>query len=110
MPSYTDINKAEREKKEQKAEMLSIEEKVDKILKYTKAARRWSIVRGIISIIFLLVFIVGPVIGGVYLFRWINTQIDFEEVGNQYTEFQDTLKGLKDKAAVVEDAFKDIPN
>lgn len=91
--------KQEPVKKEDR--LISLEEKIDKVLKYQKFVRGIAIFRGIISFIFFLVFIVLPIIGGFYLFQYLREHVDFDKIGSQYIEFRETLDELKEKSGQV---------
>ncbi len=116
-----DINLQETPKKEiPKAEPKSnqtslaiLEEKVDKVLKYQKTVRHLAIVRAIISFIFFLVFIIFPIVGGFYLFRFVNDNVDFSQVSGQYKEFYESLNQLKstsDNLGGISDKMGDLKN
>lgn len=86
-----------------------IEEKIDKLLKYQKTVRALAIVRGIISFIFFLVFIVLPIIGSFYLFRFMQERVDFQKVSNQYKEFYETIGELQSEMGKVSDLKDKLP-
>ena len=89
----------EQPKKEDR--LASLEEKIDQVLKYQKSAHGWIILRGIIGLIFFLIFIVLPILGGFYLFQYFKTNVDFEKISNQYTEFRETIDELKEKSGQI---------
>jgi cytochrome b561 len=77
------------------------EEKLNLILKYTKSTNRWMRIKGIISFIFLFVFLILPLIGGWFLFDYFKKNVDFtNKINNaksQLIEFQnlgDEIKGM----------------
>lgn len=61
---------------------LSLEEKVDLILKYHKSARRWAIVGGIFKLTVFFIFIVLPIILAVQFFQGFKDS-------DAYQKFQD---------------------
>lgn len=80
------------------ATLAMIEVKIDKILKYQKTVWGIAIFRGIISFIFFLVFIVLPIVGGVYFFKFIQSSGLIDQLSGQYADFYQTLDSLKDTA------------
>lgn len=72
-----------------------IEEKLDLILKYQKHTRYMAILRGFVSFIFFFVFIIAPIIGGFYLVRIFNDNIDLDKVSSQYKEFYQTIESFR---------------
>ncbi len=54
-----------------KTESMNTEEKIDAILKYQRGAYRWAVPRGLMSLIFFLVFIVLPVSAVIYGLDWL---------------------------------------
>ncbi len=88
---------------QQIATLAMIEAKIDKILKYQRTMRGFAIFRGIISFIFFLVFIVLPIVGGVYFFKYIQSSGLIDQLGGQYTDFYQTLDTFKDTAGQVDD-------
>ncbi|MBU1017446.1 hypothetical protein KKA33_00265 [Patescibacteria group bacterium] len=78
-----------------------LEAKLDQILKYQKTARALAIFRGIISFVFFLIFIVLPIVGGVYFFKYIRESGAIEQLIGQYREFYETVGNLKDTAGQV---------
>lgn len=77
-----------------KSALDSIEEKIDQILKYQKHVRRLAIFRGIISFIFFFVFIILPIIGGLYLVKVFNEKIGVEKVRSQYQDYLQTFESI----------------
>lgn len=67
---------------------MTADEKLDLMLKYMKSARHWAIVRGVVSVIFFLIFIVFPAVGGVYLYRYFKT-VDLSALKNIQAQFED---------------------
>ena len=67
---------------------LTAEQKIDYIYHYAKYAYHWSIFRGIISFLLFLIFVVLPVIGGVYLYRYAKN-FDFSAFQNIQSQFQE---------------------
>ncbi len=78
-----------------KSTLGSIETKIDEILKYQKHMRYMAIFRGIVSFIFFFVFIIAPIIGGVYLVKYFNEKIGVEKVQQQYIEFLKIAEDIK---------------
>lgn len=75
--------------------LADIEEKIDKMLKYQKTVRTIAIIRGVFSFIFFMVFIVLPIIGSFYLFRFLRDNVDLGQISGQYAEFITTFDSLK---------------
>lgn len=67
-------------------DLSSMDEKLDQILKYVKKAHHAAVFRAVMSFIFFLVFIVLPIVGGIYLADWIKENIDFTAITEQYTD------------------------
>ncbi|MBN2096054.1 hypothetical protein JW752_01505 [Candidatus Peregrinibacteria bacterium] len=82
-------------------DLSSLEAKMDQMLKYQRTVRGIAIFRGIISFLFFLVFIVLPIVGGVYFFKYIRTSGLIDQISGQYTDFYQTLDSLKDTAGQV---------
>lgn len=78
--------------------MEDLDEKLDRILKYQRTVRHLAVFRGFISFVFFLVFIVLPIIGSVYMFRFIQENIDFEKIGGQYKGFYESLDQIKEQS------------
>ena len=68
-------------------EDMTLDEKVDEILKYQRKLHRMAIVRGIISFTLFMVLIVLPLVGFYYWFQ--NFSANF---GMSLSEVSDTLK------------------
>lgn len=85
------------------ATLAMIEVKIDKIMKYQKTVRGIAIFRGIISFIFFLIFIVLPIVGGVYFFKFIQTSGLIDQLSGQYTDFYQVLDNFKNTAGQVGD-------
>lgn len=101
------------EPKPNQSSLSSIDEKIDKILKYQKTVRHLAIMRAIISFIFFLVFIVFPIVGGFYLFRFVNENVDFSQISGQYKEFYESFEQLKstsDSLGGISDKVGDLKN
>ena len=79
---------------------------MDQVLKYQKSAHGWIILRGIIGLIFFLIFIVLPILGGFYLFQYFKTNVDLEKISSQYTEFRETIEELKSNAGSLGNLIK----
>ncbi len=68
-------------------EEMTLEEKVDEILRFQRRAHRMAIVKSMISIALFVVLVIIPLVGFYY---WIQ---DFQEnFGMSMTEVGDTLK------------------
>ena len=74
--------------------MARIEEKIDKILAYQKHMRRIAIFRGVLSFLFFFVFVIAPIIGGVYLVKYFNEKIGVEKVRSQYQDYLQTFESI----------------
>ncbi|MCK5611844.1 hypothetical protein KAR91_58785 [Candidatus Pacearchaeota archaeon] len=101
------------EPKSNQTSLAILEEKVDKILKHQKTVRHLAIVRAIISSIFFLVFIVFPIVGGFYLFRFVSENVDFSQISGQYREFYESLnqfKSASDNLGGISDKVGDLKN
>lgn len=81
--------------------LSDIEAKIDKMLKYQKTVRTIAIIRGIFSFIFFMVFIVLPIVGSFYLFRFLQDNVDLSKISGQYVEFIETFDSLKNTAGNV---------
>ncbi len=88
--------KALKKASEDIGNLAMIEMKIDKILKYQKHLRAMAIFRGVISFIFFMIFIVLPIIGSVYLVRYVQENLDLDQVRGQYQEFYETIGDIKD--------------
>lgn len=75
-------------------EPKTLEEKIDLILSYHRTMKKWAMVRGVISILLFLIFIVLPIIGGFYVYERVKS-VDFSKLNNQYQDFQDSVNFLK---------------
>lgn len=73
---------------------LTLDEKLDLILKYQKSAKNWAIVRAVVSISVFVVFVVLPIVGGVYLFKYVQSNVDFEKIQAQYGDFTESVNTL----------------
>lgn len=62
-------------------ETITIDEKLDEILKYQKSAARWQMVRTIFGLILFIIFFVLPIIWTIYLIQ----NFDFSPI-NQIAE------------------------
>ena len=69
---------------------LSLEEKVNLLLKYKLSERRWRIVKAILSVLLFIIFIVLPIIGLYKLY----SSIDFSAVASAYENIAETSGGL----------------
>lgn len=77
--------------------MEAIEEKIDLILDYQRSIRRMAIARAVISVILFFVFVVLPIIGGFYLARYIQENVDLGKITSQYQNFQQGMEDIKEK-------------
>ena len=80
--------------------LASMNEKLDKILKYQRSVRRMAILRGFMSFCIFMIFVVAPLVGGWYFLKNVN----FEEVKKQFTGAQEALKNISGEAG----AFKGL--
>ena len=85
-PSYTS-----------KQPLLSVmDEKIDRILAYQKKTAQMESFRAIMSFIFFLVFVVLPIVGGFYLYDYMQANgISLQSVVEQYKGALDTVGKLK---------------
>gem|GEM_PF-6817816 len=67
---------------------LTSEEKIDWLYRYARRTYHWAVFRGIISFFFFLVFVVLPVIGSVYLYRYAKN-FDFSSLKNIQSQFEE---------------------
>lgn len=70
---------------------MTLEEKVDEILKYQRRLHHMAIVRAIFSFLIFLIIVVLPIWGFYYLANYMT-----DAVGLNLAEIGDTLKGVKD--------------
>ncbi len=75
-------------------DLQELEAKIDKILDYQKGVYHWAIVRGIVDFLIFMVFIVIPIIGSVYLYKYVATQVDFGKLSSQYGQITKGLNQL----------------
>ncbi len=71
--------------------LQALEAKVDKILDYQKGAYHWAVVRGVIDFLIFMVFVIIPIVGSFYLYKYIATEVDFGKLSDQYGQ---VTKGL----------------
>ncbi|MBN2087680.1 hypothetical protein JW758_05005 [Candidatus Peregrinibacteria bacterium] len=69
---------------------LTLEEKVDMLLKYQINAHRWAVIKTVVYVLLFVIFIVIPMVGLYYLY----TSIDFGGITNAYQNIQQTSGGL----------------
>lgn len=92
-----------------KADRLEkLEEKIDKILKYQKHTRNLILIRGIISFIFFLIIIVGPIIGTYYLWDFIKANVDLGQLTEQYQNLTSGLGQLDQLGGGIGDILNQI--
>ena len=72
---------------------LSLEEKVDKILKYQTRLYRWQLARSIIAFLLFVIFIVVPI---VWIYYWAKS-IDLTGVIGTIQTLKETGTGSVDK-------------
>ena len=87
-------------------EKLSTDEKLDLILKYTKSARRWRMVSAFISFIFLLVFIILPLIGIFIGYQYLKENVDVAEIQQKIEE----VKSRAGEIGELSDMLKQLPH
>lgn len=90
--------------------IAAIEEKIDLILKYQKQTRRLAIAKVVFELIFVFIFIILPILGGIYLFRYIDNSFNLTEVRSQFIEFQDNISNLSEKSEKLDDITNGLPN
>jgi cytochrome c biogenesis protein CcdA len=81
---------------------LTLEEKVDKILKYQTKMYRWQVAKSIINFILFFVLVVLPII---WLFYWIKS-VDF----SSYIEMLENVKSASGSMDKINDLLRQIPN
>lgn len=64
--------------------VLTLEEKVDKLLAYQKKAQFWAKVKAIISITLFMIFIVIPIVWSFYFFRKIFAGVDISFIQDAF--------------------------
>lgn len=69
---------------------VTLEEKIDEILRYQKSARNWGIVKALTNVTFFMLFIVLPIVGIFYFFNWAGN-----ELGIDLSQAQQAIEGLK---------------
>ncbi|PIZ72822.1 hypothetical protein COY07_02875 [Candidatus Peregrinibacteria bacterium CG_4_10_14_0_2_um_filter_43_11] len=82
---------------------LTSEEKLDQILKYQKRTYRWAVFRGVVSLLFFLIFIILPIIGGLYLADYLKNDMDWSKINEMKAQFEnfqnfdlgELMKGFK---------------
>ena len=107
MVNFTELNVQEKKKEQEKANLTSIDTKIDQILKYQKSVRRIAIFRGFVSFVFFLVFIVFPIVGGFYFFKYIQNSGMLDNISGQYADFYQTFEEFKSTTSQVGD-LKDL--
>ena len=84
-------------------EEMTLEEKVDEILRYQRNAHRMAIIRGIISFLLFFILIVLPLFGFYY---WVK---DFQEnSGINLSEIGNTLQNAKNNATDIDDSINSL--
>jgi len=84
-------------------DLASLEAKIDQMLKYQRTVRGIAIFRGIISFILFLIFVILPIVGGFYFFKYVQTSGLIDQLSGQYTDFYQTLDSLKNTAGQIGD-------
>lgn len=87
--------------------MMTSDEKLDLLLKYAKSARRWAMARSVVSMLFFIIFVVLPIIGSVYLFRYFQN-IDWSALQNVQGQFE-AFKNFGAEFSQFKDAFITSP-
>lgn len=87
--------------------LSALEEKIDKILKYQKTVRLVAMFRGFISFMIFLIFIVLPIVGGFYLFQFLQESNGLDKIRENYTEVFSLITNLKEQAGELGD-LKDL--
>jgi len=72
-----------------KLEDMTLEEKVDELLKHQRKAELWSRIRAIVSLALFIIFIVIPIVWSYLFIRKIFAVVDLE----QFMEFLSNLQG-----------------
>lgn len=73
-----------------KVEEMTLDEKVDEILKYQRRLHHMAIIRAIFSFLIFLIIVVLPIVGFYYLADYLSNA-----VGLTLTEVGETLKRVK---------------
>lgn len=74
------------------SDLSALEQKLDQILAYQKSARRWTMIRGIISLFFFIVFVVIPLIASFYLLDHLQKNVDWGKFGDMKSQFEQLQK------------------
>lgn len=84
----------------QEIEEMTLEEKIDEILKYQRKVHKMAIVRAIFSFVIFFVLVILPIWGFYYLAAYFrdNVGINFSEIGEtlQRVENVGSANGLSD--------------
>lgn len=77
---------------------LTLEEKIDEILRYQKSQRRWTAAKTVSNIVFFVVLVGLPLLGMVYFFNWAKSSLGLD-LGDtrQMVEGLKTLGGTEDR-------------
>ncbi|MFH0837825.1 MAG: hypothetical protein V1880_00990 [Patescibacteria group bacterium] len=73
-----------------KTEDMTLEEKVDAILKYQKSLHRMAIIRSVFGFLIFFVLVVLPIYGVFYLMDYLRNTMGFS-----FTEIGETLNHIK---------------
>lgn len=69
---------------------MTLEEKIDELLRYQKSTRRWNRIKMVINLILVFVLVVLPIWGIIQFFRWSQDNLGFS-----LQEAQQVLEGLQ---------------
>lgn len=70
---------------------LTLEEKVDKILKYQTRIYRWQVAKFVIGLVLFIVLVVIPIVWFIY---WIKS-MDFSGISETYENAKNTSEGIE---------------
>lgn len=74
---------------------LSNDEKIDWLYHYARRTYHWAVFRGVISFLIFLVFVVLPLIGGVFVFRYFKNDFDWGNLQSQFQDFKSFGESFK---------------
>lgn len=69
---------------------LTLEEKIDEILRYQKSMQRWARVKTVTNLVFLVIFVALPLVAMVYLFSWAKDSLGLDLSGTR-----EAVEGLR---------------
>ena len=87
---------------------LTLEEKVDLLLKYQKQARFWAAIRGIMSFLVFMIFIVLPIVATVYI--WDDIMAYMQGAIDQYQHAMDGLQTVNGATDGAEKTINEMMN